>query len=218
MRCWIRNSGGGVLAALLLFAPGSAQASRVIPAWARKYNANCSMCHSPAVPRLNARGIQFKWAGYRMPEEIGENAEVSRLQDYFAARTRVQYAYDKPADGPATRNTFSIEGLSVFAGGAVGRIFGGLLEIDRAADGKWRPSLQHPPYGGASVALVAFALDRATCCSWVAGSRASIDPSVSRARCHSGATIPLSPSTWVETSRGPKRSMSLAPIASAYNS
>ena len=53
--------------------------SKVIPAWARRYNANCSMCHSPAVPRLNARGIQFKWAGYRLPEEIGEKAEVTRL-------------------------------------------------------------------------------------------------------------------------------------------
>lgn len=145
MQCSIRSGASSVLAVLLVFASQPAQAlgsagratsARVIPAWARKYNANCSMCHSPAVPRLNARGIQFKWAGYRMPEEIGENAEVARLQDYFAARTRVQYAYEKPAGGPASRNAFSIDGLSVFAGGAVGRVFGGLLEIDRAADGE----------------------------------------------------------------------------------
>lgn len=143
IRLWSLRALGILLVLVLAPRPvpalGSARrvtVARVIPAWARKYNANCSMCHSPAVPRLNARGIQFKWAGYRMPEEIGEKAEVSRLQDFFAARTRVQYAYEKPADGPASRNAFSVDGLSVFAGGAVGRVFGGLLEIDRAADGE----------------------------------------------------------------------------------
>lgn len=110
--------------------------ARVIPAWARKYNANCSMCHSPAVPRLNARGIQFKWAGYRMPEEIGENAEVSRLQDFFAARTRLQYQYEKATGEPTEVNGFSVAGLSVFAGGAIGKSYGGLVELDRAADGE----------------------------------------------------------------------------------
>lgn len=110
--------------------------SKVIPAWARRYNANCSMCHSPAVPRLNARGIQFKWAGYRLPEEIGEKAEVTRLQDYFAARTRLQYEYEKPQGSDATTNAFSVAGLSMFAGGAIGKGYGGLFELDRAADGE----------------------------------------------------------------------------------
>lgn len=114
---------------------GSAMA-KVIPAWARKYNANCSMCHSPAVPRLNARGIQFKWAGYRMPEEIGENAEVTRLQDFFAARTRLQYQYAKATGEPTEVNRFSIDNLSLFAGGAIGKSYGGLLELERAADGE----------------------------------------------------------------------------------
>ena len=110
--------------------------SKVIPAWARRYNANCSMCHSPAVPRLNARGIQFKWAGYRLPEEIGEKAEVTRLQDYLAARTRLQYEYEKPQGSDATTNAFSVAGLSMFAGGAIGKGYGGLFELDRAADGE----------------------------------------------------------------------------------
>ena len=128
-------------------APNSAQASTagrirgktvsaVIPAWARKYNGNCSMCHSPAVPRLNARGIQFKWAGYRMPEEIGENADVTKLQDYFAARTRIQYQFEK-AQGEATEtNGFSVENVSLFVGGAIGKSYGGLVELERAADGE----------------------------------------------------------------------------------
>lgn len=31
-----------------------------IPAWARKYNMNCSGCHYPVVPRLNETGIRFR--------------------------------------------------------------------------------------------------------------------------------------------------------------
>lgn len=110
--------------------------TRLIPAWARKYNANCSMCHSPAVPRLNARGIQFKWAGYRMPEEIGENAEVNRLQDFVAARMRFQYQYEKASGTPTETNGFSIDNLSLFVGGAIGKRYGGLMELERNPDGE----------------------------------------------------------------------------------
>ncbi|MGE5760566.1 MAG: hypothetical protein ACM37V_09455, partial [Gemmatimonadota bacterium] len=46
----------------------TARATAAIPAWARKYNVNCSHCHYPAPPRLNATGLRFRWAGYRMPD------------------------------------------------------------------------------------------------------------------------------------------------------
>ncbi len=112
--------------------------ARAIPAWARKYNANCSMCHSPAVPRLNAKGIQFKWAGYRMPEEIGEKVEVDKIQDYVAARARMQYQYEKTAGDATAVNNFALENLSLFVGGAVGKSFGGLVELARE-DGEVEP-------------------------------------------------------------------------------
>ena len=38
--------------------------------WARKYNVDCATCHSPAVPRLNEFGHQFRKMGYRMDTEI----------------------------------------------------------------------------------------------------------------------------------------------------
>ncbi|ODT04513.1 MAG: hypothetical protein ABS52_04465 [Gemmatimonadetes bacterium SCN 70-22] len=88
------------------------------------------------MPRLNARGIQFKWAGYRMPEEIGENAEVTRLQDYVAARTLVQYLYEKASGAATETNGFSVDNVSVFVGGAIGKAYGGLVELARAADGE----------------------------------------------------------------------------------
>ncbi|HEX6308167.1 MAG TPA: hypothetical protein VFZ69_08270 [Longimicrobiales bacterium] len=42
---------------------GSAAPSHAIPAFARKYNVSCSMCHAP-VPRLNAFGEQFAANGF----------------------------------------------------------------------------------------------------------------------------------------------------------
>lgn len=113
-----------------------AHAAKKIPAWARKYNANCSLCHSPAVPRLNATGIQFKWAGYRMPDEIGEKADVDNVRDFVAARARLQYVYEKTGSDPASENRFALENLSLFAGGAIGTAFGGLLEYAREEDGE----------------------------------------------------------------------------------
>ena len=50
-----------------LLSGASASKASALPAWARRYNVNCSHCHAPAVPRLNATGIRFRWAGYRMP-------------------------------------------------------------------------------------------------------------------------------------------------------
>jgi hypothetical protein len=49
-------------AAAALLAPASADA---IPAFARKYNVSCSMCHAPA-PRLNAIGEEFAGNGFEM--------------------------------------------------------------------------------------------------------------------------------------------------------
>src|SRR6266545_6772124 len=74
-----------------------AAAHALIPAWARKYNMNCSGCHYPAPPRLNATGQRFKWAGYRMPEEVGEQVDVERIQNYLAAAGEVTYEYEKTA-------------------------------------------------------------------------------------------------------------------------
>ena len=55
-----------MFAAATLVIPQSAEA---IPAFARKYNVSCSMCHAPA-PRLNAFGEEFAGNGFEMT--IGE--------------------------------------------------------------------------------------------------------------------------------------------------
>ena len=117
---------GFVLAANVL-APASAHA--LIPAWARKYNADCSLCHSPAVPRLNSKGFAFKWAGYRMPEEIGENQEVKQISHFIAARATVQYLYSKTETQPADANGFALDNSTLFVAGSFGKNYGGMLEF-----------------------------------------------------------------------------------------
>ena len=108
---------------------------RKIPAWARKYNMNCSGCHYPTVPRLNATGLGFKWAGYRMPNEIGKNAEVKKIEDYLAARLVTRYVYTKTEKQGADTNSVIIPSASVFAAGAVGTNYGAFLEFERTPDG-----------------------------------------------------------------------------------
>ncbi len=124
-----------MIGATVLGIAGFAGDAHAIPAWARKYNTNCSGCHYPVVPRLNAEGLAFKWAGFRMPSEIGENAEVKKIEDYLAARGIARYAYVKTKGEPANENAFSIPSASLFAAGAVGTNYGGFFEFERTPDG-----------------------------------------------------------------------------------
>ncbi len=116
-----------LIAGTIPLAPKEVQA---LPAFARKYNMNCSGCHSPAVPRLNAKGFAFRWAGYRMPEEIGENQEVKNVSQYLATRFRFRYAYAKTATKPASKNAFEFSDATLFAAGALGKNFGTFVEIE----------------------------------------------------------------------------------------
>lgn len=103
--------------------------ARAIPAWARRYNMNCSGCHLAAVPRLNATGIRFKWAGYRMPEDIGEDVQVQQVANYVAVRSKVRYEYAKTQGEPAEQSGFNLADASLFYAGPFGRNFGGYFEL-----------------------------------------------------------------------------------------
>lgn len=112
------------------------RAHRRIPAWARKYNVNCSACHTPAVPRLNEAGMRFKWAGYRRPEEIGEDVEVGKVQNYLAGGAKVNYEWDKVQGEPANTSSAALDAVTVFYAGPFGKNFSGFLELEHAAEGE----------------------------------------------------------------------------------
>lgn len=103
----------------------------LIPAWSRKYNMNCSGCHYPAAPRLNATGIRFRWAGFRMPEELGEKVEVTNLSNYISLRGRMRYEYSKTEDQPVSTSGFTFNDVTLFYAGALERRFGAFVELER---------------------------------------------------------------------------------------
>jgi len=74
------------LCSVLLFV---ATDSNAMPNFARKYGKNCSLCHTE-VPKLNRTGFEFRVAGYRMPDEIGQPEGKLELGDFFAARIQMQ--------------------------------------------------------------------------------------------------------------------------------
>ncbi len=115
----------------LVFVPRLALA---LPAWARRYNVNCSFCHSPSVPRLNAIGIAFKWAGYRMPEDLGAKSDVTKIENYLAARVIASYDYVTRKNAGTEADVFSVPSASLFAAGPMGKHFSGYLEFERLPD------------------------------------------------------------------------------------
>lgn len=124
-----------VTLAVLVFGSGLPLASaHAIPPWARKYNMACSGCHFPVVPRLNSTGLVFKWAGYRMPNEIGDNVEVKKIEEYFGAQGVARYAYARTQRSDADVNGTSVPGASIFAAGALGKYFGAFLQFERTPD------------------------------------------------------------------------------------
>lgn len=109
------------------------RAAAPIPAWARKYKLDCSACHWPAAPRLNGMGIQFRWAGYRMPDEIGKKVDVTDVGHYVAIRGRMRYDYDKTQAQPAT-SQFTWNDVTLFYSGPFGKNYSGFFELERAAE------------------------------------------------------------------------------------
>ncbi|MFQ5792506.1 MAG: hypothetical protein ACE5JI_18705 [Acidobacteriota bacterium] len=105
-----------------------------IPAWARKYNMTCNMCHSPAAPRLNAMGIRFRWAGYRMPSELGTKVDVGDLSDYVSMRGRVRYDYRKTSDQPVSKSSFGFHDATLFFAGPYGKGYSAFFELEREAE------------------------------------------------------------------------------------
>ena len=58
---------------LLLKDPMPSFTAHAMPAWARKYNADCTLCHT-TYPRLNRTGYEFRRRGYRFEWETDKSA------------------------------------------------------------------------------------------------------------------------------------------------
>lgn len=109
--------------------------ARAIPAWARKYDQACVMCHYPAVPRLNTLGHKFRQAGFRMPDEFNQEIKAENVSHYVSARGRWRYVFTDFED-KATRDIsdFRWNDTTLFYAGPVGRNFAGFAELEWEAE------------------------------------------------------------------------------------
>lgn len=89
-----------LLAGMCMMVSAPAQAN---PAFARRFNAKCAMCHAPLPPRLNNLGLTFKRLGFRLPDSNEEGKLVFQdppsrsLLENFALKSdfRVEKFRDK---------------------------------------------------------------------------------------------------------------------------
>jgi hypothetical protein len=97
--------GVAMLVAVIGFSPHNAFA---IANWARKYGTDCSTCHSPAVPRLNSFGHQFRKMGYRTDTEVGGKQEDYKgARDWLSVRFRTGFAVEHFSDTQKAGNGFN---------------------------------------------------------------------------------------------------------------
>lgn len=83
--------------------PSAVPQAQALPQFARRYGFECSVCHSPSVPRLNQFGYNFRRAGFRIPDEYGQEAKFNGLKDIFGSKFVAQYQVTAAAtDGSIT--------------------------------------------------------------------------------------------------------------------
>jgi hypothetical protein len=107
--------------------------SSAIPAFARKYGFNCTMCHS-AFPRLNDFGTRYRDNGYRLPGRENEERTVLQGPAPFALRTSAGYDFDHFDNVEGAENggaedvrQLQLDGLDLLSGGLFARNIGYFL-------------------------------------------------------------------------------------------
>lgn len=137
---------------VLLLAPPQAQA---IPPFARKYNVNCTVCHT-GPPRLNTFGERFLENGYQMPGTedggiIGKrllgDLTVDDVTNYIGARIRgnavrsFEFARQSPGPGspgnPEDRTELGFpQTFSFFTAGTLTKNVGFFVELEHNFENK----------------------------------------------------------------------------------
>lgn len=129
-----RSSHGGatviILALVVLgaIALAASEKSHALPAFARKYNADCAMCHYPVVPRLNNFGQMYRRMGYRTPDEFNKDQDLANVSNFLSGRIKAQFGYDNNK-GQVERTQFTAPDVSLFYAGAISRNFSGFIHV-----------------------------------------------------------------------------------------
>jgi len=123
----------GLLASFIfmLSIPLTPKQALAIPAFARKYNLPCSVCHVPAFPKLNDFGNLFRDRGYQLGGETDLPTNDTLTNGYWPVSIRTTVGYQtaslhKVGDGTtATSNLatgdFGFTGLDILSFGTLAR-------------------------------------------------------------------------------------------------
>ncbi|MDR4474053.1 MAG: hypothetical protein MRJ92_15880 [Nitrospira sp.] len=121
----------GIAALLVLFAllsyelSGLVQQAEAIPAFARKYDFKCNVCHVPGFPKLNDFGNLFRDRGYQLGSDADSPVYEGIGMGYWpvSLRTTVGYqAANVRTDGSGvTTGGFGFTGLDLLSFGTLDR-------------------------------------------------------------------------------------------------
>ena len=90
--------------------------SQAIPAFARKYGFNCSMCHS-GFTKLNDFGQRFRDNGYQIPGQAGKEQTVFETAPPISMR--IPFGYTTYNTEAGTANSFNLYSLDLLAAGVL---------------------------------------------------------------------------------------------------
>ncbi len=128
-----------LMAGILWF--DSAQA---VPAFARKYDRQCSSCHT-AYPQLNQTGREFKEAGYKFESDAENSQTISDflyLDDRFPiSGVLVARPYDKKDSGD--KKIRAIHEVELIAAGTLAQNWSGWFEIEAEDETNFDPELKN---------------------------------------------------------------------------
>lgn len=119
------NRCAATLVAVLAVGLAMPTPAAAIPAFARKYGTNCTMCHS-SFPRLNDFGTRFRQNGYQLPGRESEEQSVIDGPVPLALRTSAGFNYERIRNAPGTGDLaqLQVNGLDLLAGGLLTRGIG----------------------------------------------------------------------------------------------
>ena len=126
-----------------------------IPAFARRYQFDCTMCHEP-VPRLNEFGYKFRAAGFRLPSEIGKGEPSGDYSNYIAARV-VFTGSEASAKGSSNNSNADQSGQSNigFSSASIYPLVGAFgPNISAWSEFGYKPAAVSGPSGGAYLGTI----------------------------------------------------------------
>jgi len=112
----------GITLVIIIILVFSSTRSQAIPAFARKYQISCQVCHSPAMPRLKGFGDEFAGNGFRMTDYESPRYFIETGDDKLSLFRELPVAFRM--DGFASYN-FNNDGSADFAAPFILKILSG---------------------------------------------------------------------------------------------